>query len=162
MTTAVTEARTRKQISDEFRKWNNDGSGETVSQYDFPAPEAIGSRKAICRFILRSQAIVVECESQPDYATNLRAIYYAVKSMRMNEKRGIADTMRKAYLQLEAPPQKRDPYELLGVRPDTPLEDIEAMFKIKAKRAHPDVGGSDKEMKELNEAWEQIQEEQLV
>lgn len=66
---------------------------------------------------------------------------------------------RAAYLQLPAPPKTRDPYEVLGARPDTALEDIEAMFRIKAKRLHPDVGGSGDEMKELNEAWERIKAE---
>jgi curved DNA-binding protein CbpA len=33
------------------------------------------------------------------------------------------------------------------------------MFRIKAKRLHPDVGGSGDEMKELNEAWERIKAE---
>ncbi len=78
----------------------------------------------------------------------------------MNEKRGIADTLAKAYLQLAAPAQKRDPYEVLGVRPDTPLDDIKAMYLVKAKRLHSDVGGEDDAMKEVNEAWAEIQEHQ--
>lgn len=157
----ATEAKTVSEIQREFRKWNHDAQeeGEIISAYDFPVPKEIGSRAAVCRFVLRGQSIVVECASQPDYRRNIRAIYYAINSMRMNEKRGIADTIRKAYLQLEAPATERDPYEVLGVRPDTPVDDIKAMYRQKAKRLHPDKGGQQSdEMKELNAAWEQIEE----
>lgn len=88
---------------------------------------------------------------------NLRVLYLAVEAMRMNEERGIADTIREAYLQLAAPARQRDPFEVLGLRPDTPLEDIKAMYAIKAKRLHPDAGGTDEAMKELNDAWERVQ-----
>ena len=152
MSTNVTEARTRKEIEIELRKWKD------VGEFDFPVPSEIGSRRAVCRFVLAGNPVVIDCDSQPSYRQNLRAIYYAIWSMRMNEKRGISDTLRKAYLQLEGPgTRKRDPYEVLGVRPDIPFEDIEAMYKIKAKRSHPDVGGSNEAMQELNEAWEEIQ-----
>ena len=71
-------------------------------------------------------------------------------------RRGLENMVRTAYMQLAAPEAFRDPYEVLGVRADTPLEDIEAMYTIKAKRAHPDAGGSDAAMTELNLAIERI------
>jgi hypothetical protein len=82
--------------------------------------------------------------------------------MRLNELRGVANLLREAYLQLPGPatlPAERDPYEVMGVRPDTPLADIEAMYRIVARRIHPDRGGSEAAMKEVNHAWEVIQAE---
>ena len=159
--TTAGEEQTRRQIILELDRWNRDAreEGEVVTNYDFPIDSKIGGGKGVLRFVLRGQNIVIECESQPDYRRNIRAVFYALESMRKNEKRGIADTIRRAYLQIEAPVTQRDPYEVLGVRPETSLEDIKVMFRQKAKRLHSDVGGNDEQMKDLNMAWETIQEE---
>src|SRR3990167_768439 len=148
----ITEAVTRREIIQEFRKWK-------VTQYDFPIANGIGEAAARVRFVLRDIPMDIDCSSQRNYKDNLRCIYFAIYSMRMDEKRGISDVLKKAYLQLSAPEKGRDPYEVLGVRPDTSLEDIEAMYKIKAKRLHSDVGGDDEQMKELNIALEKIKVE---
>lgn len=155
--TTWTEARSRWEIIEQFNRWNND-DWKAIGEHDFPVPEKVGSAEATVRFELRGTTITVSCSSQVTYRQNLRCVAFAVEAMRMNEKRGIADTLAKAYLQLGAPQQKRDPYEVLGVRPDTPLDDIKAMYLVKAKRLHGDVGGDDEAMKEVNEAWEEIQQ----
>lgn len=162
MQTDKTEAQTRKEIVEEFARWNTSERG-AVESFDFPAPETIGSAEAVLRFKLRGLPVIMRCSSQLAYRLNLRCLFYAVESMRMNEKRGIADVMRQAYGQLSAPTLQRDPYEVLGVRSDTELEDIEAMYKRRAMRLHPDTGGADDTaMKELNGAIERIREERRV
>lgn len=153
--TTWTEARCRREIVTQLDRWANDDYG-CIGEYDFPQPEKVGALEATVRFELRSQAVVVSCSSQPTYRQNLRCVGFAVEAMRMNEKRGIADTLAKAYLMLEAPAAKRDPYEVLGVRPDADLADINAIYRSKAKRLHPEAGGSAEAMTELNEAWEEI------
>ena len=70
--------------------------------------------------------------------------------------RGIADTMANAYAQLAAPTSARDPYEVLGVRPDAPIAIAEAAYRTLAKTTHGDVGGDDEEMKVLNDAIERV------
>jgi hypothetical protein len=90
---------------------------------------------------------------------NFRALYLALEDMRMMEKRGVADVVREAYLQLAAPAQHRDPYEILGVRPDSPAEVIDAAYRAQSKRLHPDVGGSFEAMAELNAAYERVKGE---
>lgn len=163
ITTSVTEAQTQREIRSEFRKWDDDaqrdGEGEIITAYDFPPPKEIGGKDALCRVTLRGVNIIIECALQPSYRQNLRAVFFAINAMRMNEKRGISDTIRKAYLQLEAPPSERDPYEILGVRPDAPIEVIKAAHRALAKQLHSDVGGRDSDMKEANNALEVIEEE---
>ena len=51
------------------------------------------------------------------------------------------------------------PYEIIGARPDAAIEDIEALYRSKAKRVHPDAGGTTEGMAELNEAMARIRSE---
>lgn len=161
VTTSYTEARSRREILVQLERWERDDKGDVliIGDYDFPVPQDIGGTEAILRFELRGQRITIACKSQSTYRQNLRCVGFAIEAMRMNEKRGIADTLAKAYMQLPAAKVKRDPYEVLGVRKDTPIDDIKDMYKIKAKRLHTDKGGNDEAMAELNEAWEEIQKE---
>ena len=81
---------------------------------------------------------------------NLRVLFLAVDAMRLNEKRGIGDLIRDSYLQLAAPPRARNPREVLGIAADADIEIAEATFRVLAKRAHPDAGGTAEQMAELN------------
>ncbi len=159
--TTASESKTRFEIVRELDRWNKDTKEEqesgVVGSYDFVVPQAVGGKAAAVRFVLRGQTISVDCDEQPSYRHNLRAVFYAIQSMRMNEKRGISDTIRKAYLQIEASSTIKDPYEVLGVRPDASIEDIKSMYKIKANRLHTDKGGDKEQMQELNEAMESIE-----
>jgi len=46
----------------------------------------------------------------------------------------------------------RDYYRVLGVREDVSREDLERAYRGEARKRHPDGGGSEEEMKSLNEA----------
>lgn len=87
---------------------------------------------------------------------NLWALAVGLDAVRLNELRGLDDVARQVYQALPAP-RERDPWEVLGLRPDAGLEDVEAMYRSRAKRLHPDVaGGSGEAMAELNRAREMI------
>jgi DnaJ-like protein len=47
---------------------------------------------------------------------------------------------------------KRDYYRVLGVGEDASKEDVDRAYRSEARKRHPDGGGSDEEMKSLNEA----------
>jgi hypothetical protein len=167
MTTDKTEAQSRREIVGEFTKWNND-KPRTIGAYDFPAPEKIGAAEAIVRFELRGAGVTMRCSSQGSYRLNLRCLFYAVEAMRMNEKRGIADTIREAYAQLPPPsnlPAKSvnpfeftDPYDVLQVARGAPLAICEASYKVLINLAHPDKGGSDAQAAQLNAAIAKVRE----
>jgi hypothetical protein len=44
-------------------------------------------------------------------------------------------------------------YEILGASDDAPLRDIERLYKRAAHKRHPDRGGTEEDMKALNEAY---------
>lgn len=88
---------------------------------------------------------------------NARALFLTIDDVRLADYRGLGELMREAYAALPAPVKLRDPYELLGVRPDAPAEVVDAAYRARAKALHPDVNASDGEaMRELNAAYEQV------
>lgn len=152
---------TRRDIETEFRRWNAQADEKVITDYDLPYANA-GTREAVVVFILRGARMSVRIDRWGDFATNLRCAYLNIRDMRLAEARGSFEAMRETLLGLPAPVRERDPYEVLGVRSDTALEDIEAMYRSKAKRLHPDAGGSDEAMRELNAAFERVKQERAV
>ena len=47
---------------------------------------------------------------------------------------------------------KRDYYRVLGVSEDASKDDLDRAYRTQARKRHPDSGGSEEEMKSLNEA----------
>ena len=65
------------------------------------------------------------------------------------------------------PDAERDPYDLLGVSPDTPMPDVKAAWRAQVRNTHPDqmiargvpeeaVKLAEKRLIAINHAWEQI------
>lgn len=143
---------TKDEIENEFRLWH-------VNEF------RIGREKDGGAFVewypLASNSLrVLRSSDQTSAANDLRKLYLIIKALRLNELRGFAEYMREYYLQLPAPATSRDPYDVLGVLKDTPLEDVETLYKAKARRLHPDTAAGDGEaMKELNAAIERIRQD---
>jgi len=49
-----------------------------------------------------------------------------------------------------------NPFTILGVSIDSTDNEVRKAYKKKATTAHPDMGGSNEEMKKVNAAWEAI------
>jgi len=67
------------------------------------------------------------------------------------------------------PDAKPDPYTVLGVEPDTPLDDIRHAYRRMVRETHPDkmqargvpveaVKLAEKRMVDINRAWDEIQQ----
>lgn len=54
----------------------------------------------------------------------------------------------------------KDYYEILGADERTSRRDLERLYKRMAARRHPDKGGSEEEMKSLNEAYQVLRNEE--
>jgi len=52
-----------------------------------------------------------------------------------------------------------DPYSILDIPANSPNWLVKLAYRERAKKAHPDVGGSDEEMKRVNDAFEKIMKE---
>ncbi len=152
--TDQTWSQTNRDLNETFRKWGvhrweSDSDGRRSSSWTLDR----ATRMAYVHWTTADgREMRLEMADQDRPVDNYRVLYLAIEAMRLNEARGIGKVLQEAYAQLAAPKTAKDPFEVLGVRPDTSLDDIEAMFRIKAKKAHPDAGGSEQAMAELNEA----------
>lgn len=155
-----------QELADIFRKWG-------VSQWDIRCEfwgqksanfmQTKEQRTVYLKFAHPDgQVIQIKMDSEQRAIDNLQQMRLGMHEMYGIWRRGLENMVRTAYMQLAAPDFARDPYEVLGVRPDEDIEFIEAAYKIKSKRAHPDAGGSEAAMKELNASIERIRSERSV
>lgn len=159
--TEKTWAQTMREITETFRSW---GVDDWNPNYPKGARlegmrQTEEERTVVITYVKDGKTIVLKMGKQARAVDNLRVLYIALESLRMNERRGIGELLQDAYLQLAAPERIRSPYEILGIYPDSPLAVAEAMYKELAKKSHPDAGGSDEAMRKLNLAIQQIRDE---
>ena len=80
---------------------------------------------------------------------------------------GLSDLEFRSLRSRFVPDATPDPYTILGVTPDTPLEEIKAVWRKMVREAHPDrmiargvpeeaIKLAEKRMVDINRAWEEI------
>src|SRR5437016_4451048 len=156
LSTKKTWQQTMQELEEQMRLW---GVTEWETNYPRGARSEAEQQKEIDRTVKltyhkHGKSVTLVMGKQNRAVDNLRVLYLAVESMRLNEKRGIGEVLESAYLQLAAPVEIQDPYEVLEIRTDASLEVAEAAYKAKVRRLHPDAGGSHEHMKILNQAIE--------
>ena len=91
-------------------------------------------------------------------AENLQAIHHIIEARRTELRHGTLQLVRASFQGFKALPPppgskpKRPWWDVLQVRSDASRETIEANYKSLAKSRHPDAGGSQEAMTELNQA----------
>ena len=87
---------------------------------------------------------------------NLQAIHHVIEAERTKLRHGGLNLVRAAFRGYAAlPPPSAStskPWEVLGVKQGATAEEIEAAYREKAKKAHPDAGGSNEQMAQVNAA----------
>ena len=143
--TSKTPDETRRDIREVFRLWG-------VEHFDiYPPARDLAAARVEWWVDQRKQEL--SCSRFYVYRQNLRAIFLILHSLRLAAERGIMEDLAKAATAMLPPGKvKRPPHEVLGIASDAPLDLAEAAYKVAAKKSHPDAGGSDERMMELNEA----------
>jgi len=106
-------------------------------------------------FDLGGRPMVMACDRHIRAEENMRSIALALEAMRQLERHGGGVMMEKAFSGFVALPAPKAWHQVLGVSPAASRDEIERAFRILAKTAHPDAGGSNTAMAELNDARRQ-------
>jgi len=164
--TKVSWAQTRADLEDCFRKWGVlEWTARAACDHGQEASYSLAQEFRFVTVAYRhpgGREVTLSYGRQDRPVDNFRVLFLAMDALRLNEARGLAEVMEKAYLQLAGPLTERDPYEIMGLRPDADMEIIEAVYRRLAQTRHPDLGGSTEAMTELNSAYERIKTEREV
>jgi hypothetical protein len=114
-------------------------------------------------FTLKGKPVVLACDKWKRVADNIYAIAKHIEALRGQDRWGVG-TIEQAfsgYLRLPAPGETSNGtwYSVLGVKHDATFEQAKAAYLEKAKRAHPDMGGTNEAMHTLNAAWDQARQQ---
>lgn len=129
--------------------------------------EQKGHPEAALWFVWRDSERVIACDRYTLREANVRAIGLTIEAMRGIERWGTGEILAQAMQGFDAlpPPSggaivpvRREWFEVLGVLPNAPIESCEAVYRVLAKAAHPDAGGSTERMAELNRAIEEARQ----
>ena len=108
-------------------------------------------------FDLSGKPRAMPCDTYDTVEGNIAAVAAHIEATRQIERHGVATVseMFAGFMALPAPTagqRKKSWHEVLNVPHDAKRDHIEAAYREKAKKAHPDMGGSVEAMHELNEA----------
>lgn len=103
-------------------------------------------------FTLRGKPLAMARDQFRRAEHNMRSLSLAIDGLRQLERHGGSFMMERAFAGFEALPPPKSPWDVLGVPPRAPREEITAAYRRKAQDAHPDRGGSTDAMAELNRA----------
>ena len=122
--------------------------------YADEARRKIGDPGVAVYFTLRKRQMVMARDAYETVHDNMRSIGLAIGHLRGLERHGGAAMMEKAFegfAQIEAPGAKHWS-AILGVPRTASRDEIQRAFRDLARSRHPDSGGSDAMMAELNMA----------
>jgi hypothetical protein len=108
-------------------------------------------------FEFKGQSLVMARDGFTSPAGNIRSLTLAIEGLR----HGGSVMLERAFTGFIAiaPPDWKKPWrEVFGVKADW-RGDVTALYREKARNRHPDAGGSDTLMAELNVAYEEAQRE---
>lgn len=150
----------RKKLFEELARL---GAGAIVLSTNIPLrndgmPRADAARARIddpgvaIYFTHRKKQMAMACDSYDSPAANIRSLGLAIEAMRQLERHGGGVMMERAFAGFAALPPPRSCWEVLGLTPGAVRAEIDTAFRRLARERHPDRGGSDAAMAELNKA----------
>ncbi len=106
---------------------------------------------AACYFTLNRRKTVLACDKWDRVADNIIAIAKHIEALRGQDRWGVGN-LEQAFRGYQALPDPTAPFNWREILGDVSLLEAESIFRERAKRTHPDVGGSPIQMAQLNVA----------
>lgn len=103
-------------------------------------------------FNIKDKQRVFACDTYSNVRANIRAIGLTIEALRSIERYGASDMLERALSAFEALPAPLDPWQVLNIPRDAGEAIIKAAHKALSLQHHPDMGGSNAKMAELNRA----------
>lgn len=128
-------------------------ASETKRRYDDPGVAVY--------FTLKNKPLSMARDRYNTPWENIRSLILAIDAIRSIERHGGSTMMERAFSGFAAiaPPDWKKPWrEVFGVDKDW-RGDIAALYREKARNRHPDAGGSDTLMAELNVAYQEARKD---
>jgi len=116
-------------------------------------PEPVDPGVAVY-FRLDGRDIALACDRWNRVADNIVALAKHIEAMRGMDRWGVG-TARQAFAGYEALPAPEQWWQVLGVPASAGIDEINRAWRDRAAAAHPDRGGSDAAMAQLNAARDQ-------
>lgn len=113
-------------------------------------------------FVRNKRQVCFACDRWDKVEHNMRAIAKTIEALRGIERWGTGEMVDAAFTgfaALPAPPPRRKWWEVFGVHPYEPRDQVEAAYRRLAMQHHPDRGGDPARMVEVNAAWDEFRKE---
>lgn len=156
-------AKAHKEISKEMQRWR--ARGYIISMAPAYRQGPIDPGVALWWTRARGADLrVLACDSYDERADNLHAIALTLTGLRTFERYGTytrEQAIEGARPKLLSPPASAGPpwWEVIGVGREWPLAAIEAVWRTKLEKTHPDRGGAPDEAIRLNDAIDKARKE---
>lgn len=166
-TCRLSVGRVRDQLLDELRLL---GASDIVVSSNVPTrsdgllhsdPRRLDDPGIAVYFKFKKKQMVMARDGFISVVGNLRSLGLAIEGLRQLERHGGSVMLEHAFVGFLAiaPPDRKRPWrEVLGIKPDW-NGDLTGLYREKARIRHPDAGGSDTLMAELNVAFEEGRQE---
>lgn len=148
-------------VKDSLRRFASD-SGKQMSSVVISSNVTLGAERpsdpgVAVWFVWDGMHVCIPVDRYDSVAANLQAIHHVIEARRTELRHGTLALVRatfRGFQALPAPSEKmqRPWYVVLGVPEDASQDTIMDAYRKKAREAHPDVGGSDAMMAEVNTA----------
>ena len=109
-------------------------------------------------FTYKGRQMCFACDKWDKVEDNIQAVRKTIEALRGIARWGTGDMMERAFTGFEALPApgqraKRPWWQVLGVHQDATPEEIKAAYRRQAMACHPDHGGNEALMAEVNAAY---------
>jgi hypothetical protein len=109
-------------------------------------------------FKYKGNDVVMCCDTYERPWENIYALAKGIEAIRGMERWGVSEFIERAFTGFKALPEQSSAskwWNVLGVREDSPKDEITKAYRNLAKAHHPDAGGDKNMFASINEAYQQ-------